>query len=312
MMKVVLPALAQAPEIVEHPVAAIPLRGREDDVRAGFERPHEQHVAGENVKERQRAHDAVGLLEQQPVGEPSVVDHARVAVLHEFRQPGGSAGVEIGGDPILLHVLEVQGFGLLGDGRGEVDPLGRVAGRVLGAHERDDPALGRLQVAVEIDLDNGVHLGRLLDRLGHLLGEVGLGEWLERDHDLGVGLAQDGADVVGLEQRVDRVGDARDHRAEQGEDGLSAVRHHQSDNVLLADPEAAQQIRRLADLAVQFLPGQGLGRIFGSGEKLVAQRPPVGKGGRGVENHLMHRAWALALLPRHLVFNILQFLQARK
>ena len=59
------------------------------------------------------------------------------------------------------------------------------------------------------------HFGRMAHRLAHLLGDVGLGEGLQRDDDLGARLAQDGADLLGLEQRVDRVHDARRRPAEQ-------------------------------------------------------------------------------------------------
>ena len=258
-----LPAFDKLPEVVEDAFAPVARRGREDDVGAGGDHRHEDHVAGEDVEERQRADDVVFGLEQELRPDPAVVDHARIPVLGDLRHPRGAAGVEVGGDAIALRVREGE-RSVFCFASSVVKSSTRAlwVGCTFGPDEGHDPRLRRREVAVEVHLDHRLDVGGERHGGMRLLRHVGLGEALERDDDLGLRLAQDRADLVDVEERVDRVRDPCDGRADQRDRGLVAVGQDVGDHVAFADPEAAEEVRGLRGLRVELGPGQRLGLVL--------------------------------------------------
>ena len=89
-------------------------------------------------------------------------------------------------------------------------------------------------------------------------------------------LAQQPRQVLGLEQEIDRVGDARRLRAEQGEKRLRQDGQQHRNGIAFADPELAKEVGRLDDalleLAVADVPRRGIER----GRRQVAQGKLVG------------------------------------
>ena len=153
----------------------------------------------------------------------------------------------------------------------------------LGPDEGDDPLFRRRQVAVQIDLKHRLDAGGVGDRLGGLLGDVGLGEGFQRDKDLGLRLAQDGRDLLGLKQRVDRVDDARHRAAQKRGHGFQRVRQQIGDGIALAHAKAAEEVRGAGDLFAQLGPAERDGGVVGAGEQLKADR---GAGGKPCRNRV--------------------------
>ena len=269
-------------------------------------------MTGKDVKQRQRAHHVVRLGKEQAMPQPAVVDHAGIFVLRDLGHAGGAAGVEIGRHPVARAVGKFQRRLLRRHRLVIVAQIGMVAGRVLGTHKRHDPALGRAEIAIEVDLQHRVDIWRVAHRLGGFLRDVGFRKRLERDHHLGPGLAQDGGDLFGLQQRVDRVHDPRDRGADGGCRGFQAIGQDQGDNIALVDLETAKQVGRLTALVMELLPCQGLRLFGGAGQQLIADRGPVGKGARGMAQHLIERCRFLARLPWHFVLNVERILPRRE
>ena len=69
---------------------------------------HQDHVACENVKQRQRTHDVVIFRIQQRVTQPSVIGHAGILVLCNLWHTGRTAGMEVKRYPILLRIIKGQ------------------------------------------------------------------------------------------------------------------------------------------------------------------------------------------------------------
>jgi hypothetical protein len=179
----------------------------------------------------------------------------RIGVLRDLGHARGAAGVEIGRDPVARAVGEGQLVArVFGHLLVPVHHAGAVAGGVLGTDEGDDEFLQPRQVAQKVHLQHDLHVGRVADRLRHLLGDIGFREFLQRDHDLGVGLAQDGGDLLGLQQRVDRVDDPRDRAAQDRHRRLGAVGQHEGDGVGFLDAQRAEHVRGLRDTGVQARP----------------------------------------------------------
>ena len=308
-----LPAFHQLPEIVEHALAPVALRRREDHMRARGNGRHQDHVAGKDVEQRQRTHDVVLFREQKRVPEPAIVDQPRILVLRHLRHAGGAAGMEIGGDAVFLGILEGQPIGgLLGDLGIEVDDLGMVVGGVLGPDERHDELFQPREVAQQIDLDHMLDVGRVAHGLGHFLGHIRLGERLDRHHRLGPGFAQDGADLLGFQERVDRVRDARNAAAQKGQHRFVAVGQDIGHRIRLGDAKRAEQVRRLRDLAVKLRPGQRFGLVALAREQLVGHRVVVREFVLGIRQKLIERGGRLALGPWQFLLDSLHIREVRK
>ena len=269
-------------------------------MRARGDHRHQDRIGREHMEQRQRAHHAIGFLEQQTLPQPAVIDHAGKLVLRDLGHPRRPARMEIGGDAVFLPILEGQPVRRLPrQFCVEIQNIGRMADRVLGPDQRHDPGFRRGEVAHKIHLQHRLDRWRMLHRLGNLLRHVGLGKGLQRDHDLGLRLAQDGADLFGLQQGVDRVHDPRHRPAQQGDGGLKAVGQHIGHHVLFTHAKAAEKVRRLRHLAVQRVPGQRLGLFLRAGQDLIADRGSRPMGRLRPAKEFMHRARHAARLPRH-------------
>ncbi len=266
-------------------------------------RCHQDHVAGKDMEERQRAHDVVLLGIEEPVPDPAIIDHPGIEMLRHLRHPRRPAGMEIAGDAVFLRILELQRRGLLGDLLPEVLVIGVHATFELGTQEGHDPALGRGQVAQQIHLEHGLHIGRVAHRLRRLLGDVGLRKGLQRDDHLGVRLPQDRGDLLGLQQRVDRVRDPGHGPAQQRQHGLVAVGQDVGHDVLRSDAQRPEEVRGLRDARVQVLPGQRFRLVAGPRKDLVAYRLVARKLRAGVAQQLVERGRDVPLRPRHLRFD---------
>ena len=254
------PSLDQFPEVVENPFAAIALRRGKHSMRARCDHRHHDRICGKDVEQRQRTDHGVRGLEQQPLAQPTVIEHARKLVLRHFGHARGAAGMEIGRNMIGRAVLERQPVrGLLAAFSVKGFDVCRMADRVLGADQRHNQLFDATQIAQEVHFQHGLDRRRVLDSLGHLLRQVGLWEGANRDHNLGLGLAQDGGNLFCLEQRVDRVDDARYRPAQKGHRSFQRVGHHIGHNVIFPDPKAAEQVCRLGHIGVQRVPCQGFG-----------------------------------------------------
>ncbi len=224
-------------------------------------------------------------------------------MLGHFRHARGAAGVEIGAVAVVGGLGEIELVGAVDMHRlGEIEHLRLVARLQFRADEGGDPGGGRREIAAEIDLQHRLDIGREGDGLVDLLGEVGLGERREGDDDLGAGLAQDGADGLGGEQRVDRVDDARRGAGEQGDRGFEPVRQDVGDHVGGTDTEAVQQVGGAGDLGAELAPGERDGLVARIGLQLEADRRAVGKPGGRLDQLLVEGACRPALRVRHRRF----------
>ena len=224
---------------------------------------HQDHMAGKNVEQRQRTHDIVLFAEQQAMAQPTVVDQAGIFVLRHLRHAGGAPGVEIASDTVFLHVLEIERGVLFGDLSVEVEVLRLIFCQPLGPDQWHDPAFRRCQIADKVHLKHRMHLGRKPHRFGGLLRHVRLGERPQGDHDGCTNLAQDGTDLFGIQQRIDRADDPRNGTAQQGDSRLVTVWQHVGHHVFLTNTEAAEKVGGLCHAAMQLAPGQRFGLVFG-------------------------------------------------
>ena len=272
-------------------------------MRAACEAGAHHDDGREDVEHGQRADQVVVFGEEQLVAQPAVIDHAGIEVLRHFRHARRTAGMKVGADAVGLAVLELEGLRLGADGLGEGVDLGFMLDRDLGADERHDQLLHAGQVAVQIDLDHVLDVRSQLDGFGGLLGHVGFREGAQRDQHLGLGLLQDRADLFGVQQRVDRVDDPRDHAAHIGDDGFVAVGQEIRDLVLLAHPQIAHQIGELRHLAPQVVPGQRFGPVVRPRKHLIRDRRARSERVGGPAQHFPDRDRQVAFGPGRLILD---------
>ena len=182
----------------------------------------------------------------------------------------------------------------------------------LRADQRHDPRLRRREVAVEVDLQHRFDVrGKRHGRM-RLLRHVRLGEALQRDDDLGLRLAQDGADLLGVEEWVDGVRDPRDGRTDESDRRLVAVGQDVGDHIAFPDAEAAEEVRSLGRLRVELAPRQGLGLVRGSGHDLEGDRVSVTMRPRGARQELVERRGHSAAVPRPHAFDLADIVDRRE
>ena len=173
----------------------------------------------------------------------------------------------------------------------------------LGPEERDEPALRRREVAVQVDLEHRFHIRGIGDGPGGLLGHVRPGEGLQRDEDLGAGFAQDRGDLVWLKQRVDRVCDAHRHGTEERHDRFVRVREEVGDHVGFANAERAEEVGRLGGFSQKLGPCERFGLVLGAREDLVGDGGSVAPCLGGPLQLGKDRGGQIPVLPWHGVFN---------
>ena len=218
-------------------------------------------------------------------------------MLRDLGHPRGAAGMEVAGDPVARAVGKVQGLRLPCQFGREADHTRLVADGVLRPDQRHDQRLRARKVADKIHLHHRLDIRGKRDSLCRLLRHVGLGKCPQRDQHLGLRLAQDGGDLLHIQQRVDRVHDTRDLPAQIGQHRLVAVGQEIGDHVILSDPERAEEVRRLASLFKQCLPGQRLLLRRRVRQKLIAHRRARGMSRRGSREHRIGRHRQIALGP---------------
>ena len=257
-----LVAFVQLPEILHHTLTAIARRRREDDMRAGKQRRVQHHMARHHMKQRQRAHHRIIGVNQQAAN-PTVIDEPAIGMLGHLGHPGGAAGVEIERNAVFAAIVEFQRLGLARDFRVEVQifRMGRRFRRHLGPQERHQPAFGRAEIAVQVNFENGHHMRRVAHRFGDLLGHVALGEGFERHHHFGICFPKDSANLLGFEQRVDRVHDTRHRAAQHAQDRFVTDRQDIGYNVGFTDPQIPQHVGGLVGFLMHLAPGQRLGLV---------------------------------------------------
>lgn len=138
--------------------------------------------------------------------------------------------------------------------------------------------------------------------LGGLLGHVGFRKGAQRDQNLGAGFAQNARDLLGIQQRVDRIDDSGGRPRQQHDRGFDAVGQQIGHRIGRADAQLAQQVGGLGDAFQQFAPGQGRRVIRRPGQKLEADRGPVGKAFGGAGQKAMDRDGQVPRLIRHFRF----------
>ena len=251
-------ALDQLPEVVHHPVAAIALRRRHHHLRPRDQAGHQDRIGGEDVEQRQRAHQHVRLGEHVELrrtsrcrgcrapgaARPSACPWCRRC--GRRRRPGRRASRRSRAPSAFSFAIS----------RRRSSTRARCVGASFGRISGTIQASGGAEAAHQVDLQHRLDRRRQRHRLGHLLREVGLRERPQRHHHLGPGVAQDLGHMLDREQRVDRRDDPGRRPGEQHHRRLDRVRQHVGDGVGRPDPEPAEQVRRPRDLGLRLRPGQ--------------------------------------------------------
>jgi len=253
-----LPAFDQLPQVVENPVAPIPRRRGKDHMPARGYHRHQDRIGRKDMEQRHRAHHDIGFAKQQTRAQPAVVNHAARPVLCNLGQARGAAGVEIRRDAVRRIIDKGQCARLRGTGLGETNDPRRVRGGEFRPQDMCDPGLGDAEIGRQIDLDHRSHARCQGHRFGNALRQFGLGERAQRHHDLGAGFAQDGRNMLGFQQRVDRVDDTRNCARDQRHNGFQTIRQHIGHHIAGPDTQRAKQVGGLRHPAMQVAPGQRL------------------------------------------------------
>ena len=119
------------------------------------------------------------------------------------------------------------------------------------------------------------HVGGMGHGFGHFLRHVGFRKGAQRDNDLGLRLAQDGRDLFGFQQRVDRVHTPRRHTAQKRDGRVIQRGQNIGDSVIFLHAKAAKQVRGLRDAVVQFGPCIGFCTRRGVGKQLKRDRRTI-------------------------------------
>ena len=226
-------------------------------MRAGHHSGHQDHVAGKNVKQRQRTHDVVMLLKEQFGAEPAVVDEPRIAVLGDFGHSGRSARVEVAGHTIFGAVGKAQGLRLLGHFFFKAQVCRLIFHSPLGPDQRNDPRFGRREIAQKIHLQHCLHIRRQGHGLGRFVRDVGFWERSQSDNDLGIGFPQNRPDLFRIQQRIDRVCDTCNRCSQQCVHCLIGIWQNVGHHVFFADTQTSEKVRGLCHLLFQLRPIQG-------------------------------------------------------
>ena len=254
-------ALNQLPDMAHRVRIAPAGRRQHDHGRARGETGQALRQRAADVEQRQAEQDAVARQHQSD--QPGLIDLVAVRVAHELGHAGGAAGVEVRGGvagrdapPAEQPVRRLRPRQLLV----AVDAIGFVAR----AFEHDDRLESRQLLADALDLDP----------------EFGAGLRAHRDQHLGVGRAQDLGDLRRLQQRIDRVGDARGLRAEQRHEALGQQRQQEAHHVVRADAQRVEHVGGLRHARHELPVAQGQRRFarVGIGQELQGRRLGVARG----------------------------------
>ena len=220
--------LDQRPEVRDHALAAIALRRRHDHMgafRPGREAGHQLAV---HMKERQAAEDRLAGAEAVFVEarhRPGVERFGEVGAPRDFRRAGRAAGAEIGGDVVGLRRLEGQGVAALllqfaRENRAR-ERSSAVVSRCSEERSASPSAGGRRRAPCR---RRAPRAGSVRPRRGgrRLPPEVGPGRRGERHQKLRLDRLQEPGELLRLEERTDREGDARGLAAPDRRDAFPA------------------------------------------------------------------------------------------
>ena len=253
----------QAPDVAHRIRIAPAGAGEHDEAAARRKSLQRLRQRAADVEQRHAEQQgAAGLGFQDEVDRPGLVDLVAMAVSHQLRRARGAAGVEIGRGvagldlPATDEVIRGLRLDQVVEG---VDAVRRITAAAIHLHDR-------LEV-----LEATAHL---LD----LLPDVGAGQGTERHQHLGLGGLQDLGDLVRLQQRVDRVGDASGLCAEQRGESFRHQGQHEADDVIGADAERMKHVGGLRHLRDEIAIGdhdRRVGRI-GIWQELDRRRVRIG------------------------------------
>ena len=109
--------------------------------------------------------------------------------------------------------------------------------------------------------------------------------------------------MLGIQKRVDRVGNARDRTANQGHSGFVTIGQDIRDRVGLADPKTAKEVGGLGHAPMKSIPCQRFGLIFWPGKQLKRDRVQIAEFVFGVTQQLIQRRRRLAGRPWLFLLN---------
>ena len=154
-----------------------------------------------------------------------------------------------------------------------------------------------------------VNLKDVIQALAHFRGRAGnlrkirLGEGFERNQHLCVRHLQYSADLLGVDQWIDRARDAGDLGSKDGDRGFGGIRQQERHDIILPDPQRPEQVCGLGRLVVNLRPGQCLRLGLGIREQLKGQRVVRAMPFLGLRQQLVDRVRRPAAVPRHFEFN---------
>ena len=139
--------------------------------------------------------------------------------------------------------------------------------------------------------------------LGHLLGQISLGKSAQSHHNFGIGFAQNCADLIGFQQRIDRIDDPCHCPPQQGNSGFQTVWQHKGHHIGRPDTQRPEQVRGLGHAGVQIIPCQGFGFVRRTRQQLKTDRRPGAMADARAAEEIIDRMANVAGLPRHFGFN---------
>ena len=98
----------------------------------------------------------------------------------------------------------------------EIHNLSRMSGHHLWPNQRYNPRFWWRQIAVEIYLQNCLHIGGLGHCISCQLCQIRFWEPAQCDQNLGIGFAQNRCNLVWFQQWINRICDTRDAATDQG------------------------------------------------------------------------------------------------
>ena len=241
-------------------------------MRAGTDHRHHNHMDRKDVEHRQRTDHIVFFCKQQRVTDPAVVNHPRIAMLRHFWHARGAARVEVSRHAVTFAISKIKRRALCADRGIPLVHFGIVGDRVFGADQRDDHLLDAGHIPQQINLNHVLNIRRKCYRFGSFLCHVSLWESLQRDNNFGLCLTQNGPDLCGVQKRVHRVHDARDHTANYCRRCLITVGQHKCHRIFFTNTKTAEQVGGLNAARKKLIPGQRLGCIFRTRENLIRNR----------------------------------------
>ncbi|MNQ56253.1 hypothetical protein D3C85_703700 [compost metagenome] len=255
-------ALDDPPEVLDQARIAVALRRGNEDLGTGEEGREAGDHHAVDVEQRQAAEGVVALPQVDGVGEDHRHGHfVAVTVGGQLGRARGTAGMEVGGD--VIRGDQPAAFQAVGGEAVEefVEVQHALGQRAAQGLDGTAPRLG--QQVGQVHRDYGFQLRQPVAQAGHLVPEIGAGEWRQGHQHPGIGRMDQLGDVLGLQQRVDGVDYARRLATPEGEVGLRQVRQQEGHRLARPHAQMVEGIGGLGDPGQQFCVGQLEGRFLG-------------------------------------------------